>query len=205
MTGDLPAPTAGPARSGRLRLTGPQVEQRSLAPDAAVVECAPELVDLCARRDLGEVGRLAASRADQAAATQQPYTAYLTDLLQAEADARQQHYITSRTQMAHLPFQKTLDTFDFAFQPSIDERQVRELATLQWVDAAAHVVALAPPGGGGQNPPRRGLGARRHPRPVLRVLRDDSGSGGGPAQGLARESLPRAARPVHPAQAAVHR
>ncbi len=38
VTGDLPAPTAGPARSGRLRLTGPQVEQRSLAPDAAVVE-----------------------------------------------------------------------------------------------------------------------------------------------------------------------
>ena len=44
VTGDLPAvtpgpgPTAGPARSGRLRLTGPQVERRSLAPDAAVVE-----------------------------------------------------------------------------------------------------------------------------------------------------------------------
>ena len=30
--------------------------------------------------------------------------------------------------MAHLPFQRTLDQFDFAFQPSIDERQVNELA-----------------------------------------------------------------------------
>ena len=83
---------------------------------------APILQDLCQRLQLGEVGRLAESRADQAAAAQQAYTVYLADLLQAEADARQQRYITSRTQMAHLPFHKTLDTFDFGFQPSIDER-----------------------------------------------------------------------------------
>jgi DNA replication protein DnaC len=50
--------------------------------------------------------------------------------------------------MAHLPYHKTLDTFDFGFQPSIDARQVRELATLQWVDAAANLVALGPPGVG---------------------------------------------------------
>jgi DNA replication protein DnaC len=109
---------------------------------------APVLADLCQRLQLGEVGRLAESRAEQAAAVQQAYTAYLTDLLQAEADVRQQRYITSRTQMAHLPYHKTLDTFDFGFQPSIDARQVRELATLQWVDAAANLVALGPPGVG---------------------------------------------------------
>ncbi len=104
--------------------------------------------DLGARLDLREGGRLAASRADQAAATQQPYPADLTALLQAEADARQQRYIPSRTPMAHLPFHKTLDPFDFAFQPRLDERPVRELATRQWVDAAANVVALGPPGVG---------------------------------------------------------
>lgn len=106
------------------------------------------LEDLCDRLRLGEVARLAAGRAEQAAATQQTYTAYLTDLLQAEADARQQRYVASRTQMAHLPYRKTLDTFDFRFQPSIDERQVRELAHLQWVDAADNLVALGPPGVG---------------------------------------------------------
>lgn len=109
---------------------------------------APVLQDLCQRLQLGEVGRLAESRAEQAATAQQAYTAYLTDLLQAEADARQQRYITSRTQMARLPYHKTLDTFAFRFQPSIDERPGRELATLQWVDAAANLVALRPPGVG---------------------------------------------------------
>ncbi len=109
---------------------------------------APVLADLCQRLQFGEVGRLAESRAEQAAAARQAYTAYLADLLQAEADARQHRYITSRTQMAHLRYHKTLDTFDFGFQPRLDERQVRELATLQWIDAAANLVALGPPGVG---------------------------------------------------------
>ena len=85
------------------------------------------LEDLCDRLQLTEVLRLAGPRADSAATTQQPYTAYLADLLQAEVDARQQRYVSSRVQMAHLPFRKPLDTFDFGFQPSIDERQIRGL------------------------------------------------------------------------------
>lgn len=106
------------------------------------------LEDLCDRLQLAEVARLAGPRADNAATAQQPYTAYLADLLQAEVDARQQRYVTSRVQMAHLPFRKPLDTFDFAFQPSIDERQIRELAALHWVDGAANVLFLGPPGVG---------------------------------------------------------
>lgn len=106
------------------------------------------LDDLCERLRLTEVARLAGPRADQAAAAQHPYTAYLEDLLQAEVDARQQRYVSSRVQMAHLPFRKPLDAFDFAFQPSIDERQIRELATWHWIDAAAHRLFLGPPGVG---------------------------------------------------------
>jgi len=106
------------------------------------------LEDLCARLQLGEVARLAGPRAERAANAQEAYTTYLADLLQAEVDARQQRYVSSRVQMAHLPFRKPLETFDFAFQPSIDERQIRELATLQWVDAAANVLFLGPPGVG---------------------------------------------------------
>ena len=40
------------------------------------------------------------------------------------------------------------DQFDFRFQPSIDERQVRELATLTFVTEAANVRLLGPPGVG---------------------------------------------------------
>jgi hypothetical protein len=41
---------------------------------------------------------------------------------------------------------KTFDEFDFAFQPSIDERQIRELRTLRFVHEASNVILLGPPG-----------------------------------------------------------
>ena len=50
--------------------------------------------------------------------------------------------------MTHPPFQRTLEQFDFAFQPSIDERQVRELANLAFVPEATNVLFLGPPGVG---------------------------------------------------------
>ncbi len=51
--------------------------------------------------------------------------------------------------MAHLPFQRTLEQFDFVFQPSIDERQVKELASLAFVAEASNLLLLlGPPGVG---------------------------------------------------------
>ena len=62
--------------------------------------------------------------------------------------ARRERYLTTRTRMAHLPFRKTLEQFDFSFQPSIDERQVKELATLAFVAEATNLLLLGPPGVG---------------------------------------------------------
>ena len=50
--------------------------------------------------------------------------------------------------MAHLPFHRTLEQFDFAFQPSIEERQVKELANLAFVAEATNILILGPPGVG---------------------------------------------------------
>jgi DNA replication protein DnaC len=61
---------------------------------------------------------------------------------------RRQRYLKTRLQLAHLPYVKTFDQFDFAFQPSIDERQVRELRTLRFVHEASNVILLGPPGVG---------------------------------------------------------
>ena len=43
---------------------------------------------------------------------------------------------------------RTLDEFDFGFQPSIDERQVKELAALAFVAEASNLILLGPPGVG---------------------------------------------------------
>src|ERR1700692_2053544 len=59
------------------------------------------------------------------------YGAFLLDVMSAEADARKQRYLKTRLQLAHLPYLKTFDQFDFAFQPSIDQGQIREPRTLR--------------------------------------------------------------------------
>lgn len=49
---------------------------------------------------------------------------------------------------ARFPWVKTLDQYDFAFQPSLDRHQVRELAGLSFVERGQNVVILGPPGVG---------------------------------------------------------
>jgi len=85
---------------------------------------------------------------EQAAKKEPSYADFLDELLACEVDARRSRYLRARLQLAHLPFLKTFDQFDFTFQPSIDERQVRELRTLRFVHEASNVIFLGPPGVG---------------------------------------------------------
>src|SRR5262245_41061481 len=93
---------------------------------------------------LTEAAAVLDARLELAAQKQLPYA----DFLGSETTARRERYLRARTRLAHLPFQRTLDQFDFRFQPSIDKRQVRDLATLTFVTEAANVLLLGPPGVG---------------------------------------------------------
>jgi len=85
---------------------------------------------------------------EQAAKKEPTYAEFLDELLSCEVDARRARYLRARLQLAHLPFVKNFDQFDFAFQPSIDERQIRELRSLRFVHDASNLIFLGPPGVG---------------------------------------------------------
>ena len=85
---------------------------------------------------------------DAAANQQLPYPEMLAQLLGVEVSARRERYLKTKTTLVYLPFQRTLEQFDFGFQPSIDERMVRELAGLAFVAEAANILLLGPPGVG---------------------------------------------------------
>ena len=85
---------------------------------------------------------------EQAAKKEPTYADFLDELLACEVDARRSRYLRARLQLAHLPFLKNFDQFDFGFQPSIDERQIRELRTLRFIHEASNVIFLGPPGVG---------------------------------------------------------
>jgi DNA replication protein DnaC len=50
--------------------------------------------------------------------------------------------------IAHFPCVRNLDGFDFAAQPSVDPRQIRELATCRLVANGESLLLLGPPGVG---------------------------------------------------------
>ena len=97
---------------------------------------------------LTQAAQVLDSRLEHAARKELAYVDFLVDLLSVEAAARRERYLKARTRLAHFPFHRTLEQFDFTFQPSIDERLVRELATLSFVSDAANVILLGPPGVG---------------------------------------------------------
>lgn len=76
------------------------------------------------------------------------YDAFLRRVLVLEVEARKQVAHQSRRKAARIPVSKTLDTFDFSFQPSINARLVRELAELSFVRTHSNVIFLGPPGVG---------------------------------------------------------
>ncbi|GIM47308.1 hypothetical protein DNHGIG_28570 [Collibacillus ludicampi] len=65
--------------------------------------------------------------------------------MDAEITERQRRNLEVRTKLAHLPYRKTIEEFDFAFQPSINERLIRERATMAFVTRNENVLFLGPP------------------------------------------------------------
>jgi DNA replication protein DnaC len=86
--------------------------------------------------------------AEEAAKQDWTYVEFLDHLLDAEVSARYERDVAMKIKLAHFPFVKYLDQFDFAFQPTVSERQIRELATLSYIANGENVLLLGPPGVG---------------------------------------------------------
>lgn len=86
--------------------------------------------------------------AEEAAQKTLPYLDFLEKLLEAESQANYDRNVKLKTQWAHFPYRKRLDQFDFSFQPSVDEKKIRELARLRFLEQKENVILLGPPGVG---------------------------------------------------------
>jgi len=91
--------------------------------------------------------RLDAVLAD-AARAEPTYLDFLDAVLRQEVDAKQRTRVTMALKIAHFPAVNTLDDFDFKFQPSVDQRLVRELATGRFLTQTENVLVFGAPGVG---------------------------------------------------------
>lgn len=85
---------------------------------------------------------------EQAAQRELDYKSFLNAALLTEWQGRQLRGIEARLRQARFPWLKTLDQYEFDFQPSLDRRQIRELTGMSFVERCHNVVLLGPPGVG---------------------------------------------------------
>lgn len=85
---------------------------------------------------------------EQASRKDLNFKEFLMLALQTEWRDRHLKGVESRLAQARLPWVKTIDQFDFTFQPSIDRKVIRELAGLAFAERAENVILLGPPGVG---------------------------------------------------------
>ena len=85
---------------------------------------------------------------DEAARRELTLRETLALLCEREIARRNERRIEMASKIAHFPAVRELDGFDFSAQPSIDQKQLRELATCRWVAHGDALLLLGPPGVG---------------------------------------------------------
>jgi DNA replication protein DnaC len=76
------------------------------------------------------------------------YTEYLSLLFEEELKRKTEGTVKTKINKARFPFIKTLEEFDFSFQPSIREKEIIALGSLDFVEKKENIVFLGPPGVG---------------------------------------------------------
>ncbi len=76
------------------------------------------------------------------------YVEFLERLLEDEVERRAQKQLLMRLRRAAFTAEKTLEGFDWAFNPSVNRQQILDLATGQWIERKEGVLIVGPSGVG---------------------------------------------------------
>ncbi len=97
---------------------------------------------------LHRIAEIYQQEAEQAAKAKRSYQEYLFRLLEEQVINKTERSINRRMQIAAFPDIKTLEAFDFSYQPQINEKLIRELANLDFLNERKNVLFIGPPGVG---------------------------------------------------------
>lgn len=104
--------------------------------------------DYCKKLKLTRTVEVLDSLTEEASEKDLSYTDFTEKLLEIEAAAAFERSTKTLLKFARFPYLKTLEDFDFSFQPSIDKKKIAELATLRFLDNGENIIFLGPPGVG---------------------------------------------------------
>lgn len=76
------------------------------------------------------------------------YRDFLLRIAEEEVLAKLERSVNRRLQTSGFPQIKRMEEFDFSYQPQLDEKLLRELSNLSFMDEAQNILFLGPPGVG---------------------------------------------------------
>lgn len=86
--------------------------------------------------------------ADKAVNGNLNYEEFFALVLEHEVKRKKDSSINAKVKKAKFPFIKTLEEFDFTFQPSIKEKEVIKLSSLNFIEQKENIIFLGPSGVG---------------------------------------------------------
>jgi len=97
---------------------------------------------------LHKISEIYKVESEKAAKTKLGYADYLEKLLEEQVLTKIERSINRKMQIAAFPQIKRLEEFDFSFQPQINEKLIKELSNLNFLEDGKNVLFLGPPGVG---------------------------------------------------------
>jgi DNA replication protein DnaC len=84
----------------------------------------------------------------EAARHEWSYEDFLLKLCEEELSSKQEKRCDFTIKQAKFPYLKTLESFDFNYQPSLNQGQIKDLSKCRWIANGENLIFLGPPGVG---------------------------------------------------------
>ena len=87
-------------------------------------------------------------RLQEATANELPYLDFIKNLVDDELTIRKDRLLNRRLKQAQFPYLRTIEDFDFSFNPSINKQQIKQLASTAFIAKNENILLIGPPGVG---------------------------------------------------------
>lgn len=98
--------------------------------------------------ELSKIIEILPAYMDAAVVENKSATEILNELTEAEINFREERAKQINLTISHFPFQKTLDDFDFTYQPSINKNQIMDLVSLRFIPENENILFIGSSGVG---------------------------------------------------------
>ncbi len=100
------------------------------------------------RLKLNKIQEILSETINRATNKQISYMEFIDQLLEEEVMSKEDRRIKIALKTAGLPFEKTIEEYNFTFNPNVDKRTIMNLFDLDFVQQKENVILLGPPGDG---------------------------------------------------------